>query len=1085
MTQHTVDYTFNANQLQPEHLQEWLDSGVDESLIHLNVRSVSGLEIFDTLYPKPERVNSGALTREYWRKWYRCEGATGWIVNDRIKQTSGPPILTDEKGEQVKYLSPKGGASPIVFLKVTPPIWQRVSEKSGIPMPKEVEVAESGEAIGFWEWVEERKVPVVPIEGEKKAGCLLTLGFAAISVPGINMGYRVTERDSVDPKKAIARELHPDLKRFDDGRDVTICFDYRPGDYYQSPEFKAAATTARLFANCDVRIARLPGPQKGADDFAVAGGDVGSVLSAAESLKKTRDERLWRSYKGFSPDLTTNSRYFDAEAPENGKITAIKSGLGTGKTEYIRRKVASDSEGVQINIGYRNSLLLQQAAKWDSWHLDEHDGYMMFRNPNARLSLCFDSLLKICEVLEIEDNKKTLILDEAVSALKHLLCSRTLKDKRLEVLEKFRQACQKADRIILLDGNLSDWAVNYVQSLCGKPAVKIENTFQGDTPPVFFIEQPEPPEPPPGEEAEKINPRYLHEWFSRQILNSPLPAIATDNRVEAETLAELLEEQRGEGILLTSKTVTEDWAKEFLADPDAYIRASEPTWLIFSPTAESGIDISIQHYFSDMFCWFFGVIGVDECLQMSRRVRHPGRIAIVCAERGIAQKDGDAAYHKQLAEIIAERASVEGQFLSDAELTAATKEAIAAQAADEHFVTWTKIKAKDNLERRHLREFLFKAFEGGGYRPQLVYETGLDAVEHFKAKEETKDREAKDIFNAEDISLEEALEIERCFKASWPDRCKAIKARLKARLPGIENSDIWTWEFVRRVRFDERLLLSQLEANWLFHNQEDAEYLQRRKWKNELRTFLPDLSDRWLKLRLLKGLGIEQFLDPDRAWTADSPEVRELVKRCKKKSVANVLGHPGKSARYSMRYLNKLLGLIGITLEAQQVRGEGGKQIWTYRYHPRPVQRLTKKGGLKFAGYPQHWEVLSEFTAARMVKKVEDLKWSETSMQSDFEAVTDGAKNIQIQQPSVTNPDPPPEPERGVLEPEPIGELPQTATEDLWGWVRRGARWFRCRVLGWCEYGTRYRLWEHWTAETWGESFAFPEQIQWDGTAPT
>jgi hypothetical protein len=45
------------------------------------------------------------------------------------------------------------------------------------------------------------------------------------------------------------------------------------------------------------------------------------------------------------------------------------------------RKVASDSRGFQINLGYRNSLLLQQCEKWGSYHFDEHNGWQHVKDP--------------------------------------------------------------------------------------------------------------------------------------------------------------------------------------------------------------------------------------------------------------------------------------------------------------------------------------------------------------------------------------------------------------------------------------------------------------------------------------------------------------------------------------------------------------------------------------------------------------------------------------------------------------------------------------------------------------------------------
>ncbi|MEG3958683.1 hypothetical protein, partial [Microcoleus sp. herbarium2] len=58
-----------------------------------------------------------------------------------------------------------------------------------------------------------------------------------------------------------------------------------------------------------------------------------------------------------------------------------------------------------------------------------------------------------------------------------------------------------------------------------------------------------------------------------------------------------------------------------------------------------------------------------------------------------------------------------------------------------------------------------------------------------------------------------------------------------------------------------------------------------------------------------------------------------------------------------------------------------------------------------------------------------------------------------------------------VTEPCPIAEK-------AWGWVNRFGNWFKARVIGWCEEGTRYRvLYE--TAGEWIEMLAFPNQIRW------
>jgi len=1028
-----------------------IKSGIDPEIFRLNFECASDRAVYDLLYRDTDPTTNSGGSAQAKRNYTKCENVIGWIANGRFRQLSGPPIAFDKKGRPRTYFQPQGKPLEIFCPLVTVAIWRAVATKAGLSMPKMPAVGLKGEALGFWDWVISSGCPVVITEGEKKAAALVSREYAAIALPGINTGYTVTERgetvrkaDGTEYQRATARQLRSELQALDTaGREITIIFDHRAGGYSRSQEFRAAIITAKLFKSAIIKIATLPGPAKGVDDFCVAGGDINAVLSAAELFSKIQDERLWRMHRGFSPDILTNSRYFDGEAPESGKITAIKSGTGTGKTEHLKNKVAADKTGVQINLTHRNSLGLQLAEKLGSYHLDAHDGYKMFADPNARLTLCVDSLLKIpLERLE----GCILIIDEPASVIKHLLTSGTLFEKRLEILERFELACRSCDRIVLTDANQADWIVNYISRLSGKPAIKIENLFKGETPPVFFVA------PAPEQPVKNFN-----EWYTQQILNSPVPVVATDSVERAEALAELLKVSHGEGILLTAKTVTEAWAKECMAKPHAYIRKHNSKWLVYSPTAECGFDISLLHTFSDVFCWFIGVIGVDECLQMSRRVRHPERITVYAAERGFASsKDGDATYYKQISAAIEERVTGEAGFLTDEALSSATREAIAEQARSPHHETYCKIKAKENFERRDLRGYLFKAFEVGGFAPQWGQVGSSDSDQYSEAKQECRDRAAKEIFDAEDIDLNAALEIERSYSASWADRCKAIKARLKARLPGIERSHLWTWEFVRLVRFEDCALLSKLEASWLFKNQEDAEYLQRRKWKQQLRTFLPDISDRWVKLRVLKTLGIEKFLDPDRSWTADSPEVLDFIKHCKKKAVANVLGYPDKKA--PMRYINRLLAIIGVRLVARQIREES-ERVWSYRYQPEATIRLTRKGAQRVCSLPENWDVLAELTAVRLSKKVEDLKQAELLEQQGFEVVTDEAINKQIQESSVTEPCP--------------------IAEKAWGWFQRGQEWIKCRVLEFV--GGRYVLQAKSMVDDGLVQFrAFPEDLRWE-----
>ncbi len=42
---------------------------------------------------------------------------------------------------------------------------------------------------------------VVIVEGAKKAACLLSAGYAAIAIPGVNAGYRTPQDESIQNSK--------------------------------------------------------------------------------------------------------------------------------------------------------------------------------------------------------------------------------------------------------------------------------------------------------------------------------------------------------------------------------------------------------------------------------------------------------------------------------------------------------------------------------------------------------------------------------------------------------------------------------------------------------------------------------------------------------------------------------------------------------------------------------------------------------------------------------------------------------------------------------------------------------------------
>jgi hypothetical protein len=248
--------------------------------------------------------------------------------------------------------------------------------------------------------------------------------------------------------------------------------------------------------------------------------------------------------------------------------------------------------------------------------------------------------------------------------------------------------------------------------------------------------------------------------------------------------------------------------------------------------------------------------------------------------------------------------------------------------------------------------------------------------------------------------------------------------------------------------------LSQLDAAWQFENPEDAEYLQRSRLLAGKREFLGDLSNRYLKIRALQALGLEKFLDSSKVWSGDDFEVTQIYERCKKKAIANLLGHPGKMK--PMQWLNQLLSLIGYKL----------------------ICRRTKRSGVVHREYsfidelstPKNWDELTAFTAKRQAEKIAELKEAELLAVQALEVVTpppvfDTNLGVGVTLPNIE-----------------VESSPQPPITNRTGWVSRWGKWVAAKVIGWCEEGTRYRILYQTKCGEWSEMLAFPNQMRWGPT---
>jgi len=634
---------------------------------------------------------------------------------------------------------------------------------------------------------------------------------------------------------------------------------------------------------------------------------------------KRKAHANWKKNRQFTNAIKSMDQWCQWKRPAENTAFFGRAGLGRGKTTLLKKWVAYWKEtGVGfICLGYRNTLLLQMCEQLGAYHLHDKEALLMRADSTAGIALCVDSLWRFSP--EDFDNK-IIILDELMSVIKHLLHSSTVRN-RDKILSLFHEAIRRSKQVICLDGMMTDWAVDYLHTICPeKQIIKAENTYQGKKPVINYllgtvVE---------GEENGKIKVNDRSPWFKHLMENSSIPVVCADSQALIEALDNIFSERGLKVLRIDSKTVPEAYVKEFLADCNAYIENHRPDVLLYTPSAESGVDISIPDYFTEHFAFFFGVLDIDSMLQMLGRIRDNITKYVWC--KSFVSVDEKQHSKSPFADSI--QKSLNQLLLGDIS-TSITDQETWNQEVIKHLTEIisnsnnvdtrlsTLIQSIQNFEKSNLRECLKEALLESGY---TVKDCTLESSDHGgKAKEETeavKRQNASDIFKAEKIPFELLKELS--FDSKWEDRCKVMQARLRERLPGIDERDIWTEDFVYFTKYGDRDFISHQEMFWLFNNPEIAKQQSQKHFHwmaKRLNTFIGTYKSRWAKIHALHQIGLPEFLDASTEWSNESPELIELCKRAKAHNIA--LGWQGKLS--NTQFLSKLLSLIGLKLKSRKV----------------------------------------------------------------------------------------------------------------------------------------------------------------------
>ncbi|EAZ90093.1 plasmid replication protein, CyRepA1 family [Crocosphaera chwakensis] len=661
--------------------------------------------------------------------------------------------------------------------------------------------------------------------------------------------------------------------------------------------------------------------------------------------------KAWKSCKQFTPTKTVEQEYLDLPVPDKNSVLCGKSGLGTGKTTNTIKWFKDSLENYgAVSLGYRNSLLYQFCEKTSKakketgkniefTHIHEQESSLYIRNPLGKVTACINSHYRFNPN---DFDEKVLLLDEIISVLKHLLFSRTI-NSREQAIELVKEAIKKADRIICFDGNLSDMYCYFIEACDpSKKIEKVENTYKGNKANLVLLEG--------TIKKTKLRKRDHAPWLYDLITISDMTgAIASDNQTLLESLHRILDKLGYKVLRIDSKTINQSEVKEFLKDPDKYLRENKIDRLLFSPSCESGLDIKISNYFTHFFGLFYGALDADSITQIIGRIRDSQVTRYLWVNPFTKVNDKNSIkspfleklqYHfnqrltrdLHLAMVGEDnKAELISELLSKVKEDLDTPESKLAQ----------RLEAMINYEKANLRQCVYWLLEQQGYdicnRYTPEYQDPFKTVnkEVSKEKIKTKVQDSTSIFESSDKYLDKPWMM-LSQDAHWEDRCALMKAKLIKLLPNIQNSAFWSPELIYLVKYKYPNLITQIENRIYLEkfDQENSPALVKvKRFYNNLLNKVRrgklcpwKIKPRYLFLKALFDLRLLYFIEVSGEFTADSEPVQELIKRANLKRIWQGLGR--RPSKDPIKFIRWLLNQIGYDLSDRRLSDEGRTRVY-------------------------------------------------------------------------------------------------------------------------------------------------------------
>ncbi|AOX04740.1 hypothetical protein BJP34_35770 (plasmid) [Moorena producens PAL-8-15-08-1] len=930
------------NNVLKQHYREWQHSAVNHHIIALNVVSCSDNEAFDYLVYSDNipRRNDGRIRDHILKRYghiehggWWCSGIdllTGELALWGCFKPDKPRRNQDKRDKRIKYEHPPKEPTSVFALQIPLALGQHIASKYEC----EPNFLNANGCNWFWQWViDNPQVPIVITEGAKKAGALLSAGYVAIAVPGVNSGYRVSYEHG--QKK---RELIPELDVLaTPGRTFYLAFDQDEKPKTITMVNIAQERLGRLLAenNTEVKIINWnPKDGKGCDDLIVNYGQQAFDQAIDNALLLD----IWkaRQFRQLThlPNTHLNRRFLgELIIPESCKLIGIKSPKGTGKTESLVPLVAEAIRNGQpiLVITHRIQLTKALCQRFGINYIT--DVRKSVEGALFGYGLCIDSLhIKSQAKFKAEDWEGCLvILDEAEQVLWHMLNSSTCQKHRVPILKSFKTLIQGAAQVIAADADLSNVTIDYLKTLTGTEPFIIRNDYKFDGWTVYRYPKPE----------------TLVKNLEKEILQGGKPFVCLSAQKDKSMWSTQNLENHLRELFPNKKILRID--SESVADPNHEAFGSITKLneilsnydiVITSPSIETGVSIDVKKHFTSVWGIAQGVQSESSVRQSLARLREPVDRHLYVAPHGLGKVGNGSISYRLL--ITSQNAMLRAnlQFLRQADLPELKSVSDIDELDNfqpEALRCWSKMATRHNAGLIEYDEQIFAEIEAEGHK--------IISVEPSDDSDQVIRESLKDCRDRSYLASREAISnVQSFINESQYLACKDKQAKTKE-----ERHQERNWEMLKRwgdvtpelLELDDKghfsrfRLLYDLTLGRSYVVKKSKESAQSQIEQGGL--FPPDFnrSQKGLKIKAFEILGIKELVQSNRELKNSDADLIELHRKIQTPIIRRQLNAIGlghfKVTDTPIQILKKLLSNLGLSLDRIGRETRRGVRHWIYR----------------------------------------------------------------------------------------------------------------------------------------------------------